>query len=309
MRNEICKSMIALAKDTNLVFLTGDLGFMALEPLRKELKCRFINAGLAEQNMVSAAAGLALTGLQAWVYSIAPFCYARPFEQIRNDVCLNKFPVKLIGNGGGYAYGSMGGTHHALEDYGVLLGLQNMQVFVPAFTVDIDPIVRKMSASPYPNYLRLGRCELPKDFLLPKYQAWRCLLKGNGPLLVCMGPLVGSLINFFHAMNISERPEIWVVAELPLTMESIPKAFLQKLAQVSVLGIAEEHVAQGGFGQNLVWELVKCRIYLPKLCHAYARGYPSGTYGSQQFHRIECGLDPQSIMKMLDIKKSFNVSV
>src|SRR5262245_50207953 len=111
MRNEIGKTMIKLANSHPIIFLTGDLGFMALEPLQEALGERFINAGVAEQNMVSVASGLALSGWQAWVYSIAPFCYARPFEQIRNDACLNQLPVKLIGNGGGYGYGVMGGTH------------------------------------------------------------------------------------------------------------------------------------------------------------------------------------------------------
>jgi transketolase len=117
---------------------TGDLGFMALEPLRDVMGNRFINAGVAEQNMVSVVAGISSDGIQSWVYSIAPFVYSRPLEQIRNDVCMHAFDVKLIGNGGGYGYGSMGSTHHALEDYGILLSLQNMRAFVPAFAEDIQ---------------------------------------------------------------------------------------------------------------------------------------------------------------------------
>src|SRR3954470_23670029 len=133
MRNAFCQAMVALAADPDFVFLTGDLGFKALEPLRDALGPRFVNAGVAEQNMVSVAAGLARTGLRPWAYSIAPFIYARPFEQIRNDVCLHRLPAVLVGNGGGYGYGVMGATHHALEDYGVLCTLPNMRVCVPAF--------------------------------------------------------------------------------------------------------------------------------------------------------------------------------
>ena len=81
---------------------------------------RFINAGVAEQNMVGGGGGLAQNGPASLGYSIAPFLYARAFEQIRNDVCLHNLPVVLVGNGGGYGYGVMGSTHHALEDYGVL---------------------------------------------------------------------------------------------------------------------------------------------------------------------------------------------
>ena len=124
MRNILASTLVAYASKPEFVFLTGDLGFMALEPVQQAAGSRFINAGVAEQNMVSVAAGMARVGLKPWVYSIAPFVYARAFEQIRNDVCYHKLPVFLVGNGGGYAYGVMGGTHHALEDYGALLTLR-----------------------------------------------------------------------------------------------------------------------------------------------------------------------------------------
>ena len=123
MRDVFCRTLVSQAANRNLVFLTGDLGFKALEPLRDAMGARFVNAGVAEQNMISVAAGLAKLGLRPWAYSIAPFIYARPFEQIRNDICLHGLPVVLVGNGGGYGYGVMGGTPHALEDYGCLLPL------------------------------------------------------------------------------------------------------------------------------------------------------------------------------------------
>ena len=121
MRVQFCDAMVARAVDERILFLTGDLGFMALEPLQSAMGSRFINAGVAEQNMISVAAGLAKQQFEVWAYSIAPFCYARPFEQIRNDIAFHALPVKLVGNGGGYGYGVMGPTHHAIEDYGVLL--------------------------------------------------------------------------------------------------------------------------------------------------------------------------------------------
>ena len=147
MRDAACRAWVALAQRAPFVFLTGDLGFRALEPLRDALGERFVNAGVAEQNMVSVAAGLASQGLSAWVYSIAPFCYARPYEQIRNDVCLHGFPVKLVGNGGGYGYGAMGATHHALEDYGVLLALPAMEAWIPAFDADVAPAIEALARS------------------------------------------------------------------------------------------------------------------------------------------------------------------
>jgi len=145
MRDVLCRNLKYLVGKDDFIFLTGDLGFMALEPLRDKAKKYFINTGVSEQNMLSVAAGLAKTGFAPWVYSIAPFCYARPFEQIRNDIVFHKLPVRLIGNGGGFGYGVMGPSHHAIEDYGVLLTLIGMNVFIPAFDEDVEIIVQKMS--------------------------------------------------------------------------------------------------------------------------------------------------------------------
>src|ERR1700749_4895245 len=133
MRKKLWDAVDTLSADENMVFITVDLGFMALEPLREAMGERFINAGLAEQNMITVAAALAAQDLEVWTYSIAPFVYARPFEQIRNDVCFHHLPVKMIGNGGGYGYGVMGPTHHAIDDYGALLTLPGMSAFIPPF--------------------------------------------------------------------------------------------------------------------------------------------------------------------------------
>ena len=162
MRNELCRELVARSEKPDMVFLTGDLGFMALEPLQDAMQARFINCGVAEQNMISVAAALSYEGLEAWTYTIAPFCYARAFEQIRNDICLHALPVKMLANGGGYGYGVMGPTHHALEDYGILLTLPNLRVFVPAFAEDVEATVARAGDLPEAAYVRLGQGELPK---------------------------------------------------------------------------------------------------------------------------------------------------
>jgi transketolase len=268
---------------------------MALEPVRAAFGERFINAGVAEQNMISVAAGLAKTGLEAWAYSIAPFCYARPFEQIRNDVCLHRLPVKLVGNGGGYGYGVMGATHHAIEDYGVLLTLQGMKTFVPAFDADLDQMVPRMRQWDGPCYLRLGRDELPAGFDLPTYQPWRRLITGGGPLIAVAGPLAGSILRAVLDLETAVRPEVWAVTELPLEECPPPAQFAKRLMSAPAVWAVEEHVAQGGFGRMLGTWLLQ-RAYHPKAFrHWHAAGYPSGRYGSQEFHRAESGIDAMSI--------------
>lgn len=299
MRNVLCQSLVTHAADPRFVFLTGDLGFMALEPLQAAAGPRFINAGLAEQNMVSMAAGLTSTGLRPWVYSIAPFVYARPYEQIRNDICMHDLPVKIVGNGGGYAYGVMGGTHHALGDYGALLCLDHMCAFIPAFAADVPPLIDRLVGFPHPAYLRLGRCELPKGLAVAPYAPWRQLTAGQGATVLVVGPLVGSLWGAVQSLPESTRPNLWVLTELPVDRESIPADFLGQLRLSRRLMVVEEHVSQGGAGQMLAHALA-LRGEMPEhFLHRCALGYPSGWYGSQKFHRQECGLDPASIVAEL----------
>jgi len=295
--------MIDLARRERYFFLTGDLGFMALEPLERTLGARFINAGVAEQNMISVAAGMARAGGKSWVYSIAPFCYARPFEQIRNDVCLNRLAVRLVGNGGGYAYGSMGSTHHALEDYGVLLTLPGMRTYIPAFDADIEPMVGQIDARDAPSYLRLGRSELDDERSLPPYAPWRKLLEGEAGVIIAAGPIAGSILRATRERARRERPALWVVSELGSESGEggigPPSALLDEIARAPALGLVEEHVAQGGFGQQFVHALALAGRSTPALAHAHARGYPSGRYGSQAWHRRECGLDVPSLLERL----------
>ena len=257
---------------------------------------RFINAGVAEQNMVSLAAGMARSGLRPWAYSIAPFIYARPFEQIRNDVCLHNLPVVLVGNGGGYGYGVMGATHHAIEDYGVMLSLPNMRAFIPAFDDDLRPIIGRLRMTTTPAYLRLGVSETPKDFVIPPYAPWRRLTErgATGATILVVGPLVGGIVAASRELPPDERPAIWLLTELPIV--EMFDEFVRDVRESDRLVVVEEHVAQGGAGTSLAAHLLSCGIAPRRFSHLSARGYPSGLYGSQAFHRKECGLDPASVL-------------
>jgi transketolase len=257
---------------------------------------RFINAGVAEQNMVSVAAGLARAGMRPWAYSIAPFIYARPFEQTRNDVCLHGLPVVLVGNGGGYGYGVMGATHHAIEDYGVLLTLPKMRVFVPAFDGDLAPIARQLMNLDSPAYLRLGLSEEPKDMVFPGYSPWRRLYAGDAGastiLVVCS--LVGGIANAARHVEPGQRPTVWLVSELPIV--ELPQEFVDDVRASRQLVVVEEHVGQGGVAGMVATRLMELGVAPTRFSHIAARGYVSGRYGSQAFHRKESGLDAPSVM-------------
>lgn len=299
MRQQLCDALVARSARPDMVFLTGDLGFMALEPLQKVMGQRFINAGVAEQNMISVAAGLAGQNLEVWVYSIAPFCYARPFEQIRNDITFHNLPVKLIGNGGGYGYGVMGPTHHAIEDYGVLLSLPNLSVYIPAFDQDMDAVVARAGASRRPSYIRMGRGEPPKGYSVPAYAPWRQLTGGGGPAVIVVGPLAGTYIESFERLSPDGRPNLWTVAELPLELNPLPAVLLAQIDRPAALCVVEEHVRHGGFGSDLLLDLAERGIAVRRFRHLYARAHHFGRYGSQTYLRKLSGLDAESMLAAL----------
>jgi transketolase len=297
MRKTFCETMVNHAARKDFVFLTGDLGFNALEPLRDKAGDRFINAGVAEQNMVSVAAGLAQQGFRPWAYSIAPFLFARPLEQVRNDLCLHSLPVALVGNGGGYGYGVMGGSHHAIEDYGILLSLPAMKVFVPAFASDLPAMVESILRADHPSYLRLGKDERPKDLEIPPYAPWRKVLSGGGATVVIVGPLAGPILKAFQALPEAKRPKTWLLSELPLA--TLPEEFLKDLEASGHWMVVEEHVAHGGAGEALSRRLLLEGKAPKRFSHACAQGYLSGYYGSQDFHRAESGLSAEAVLKAL----------
>jgi transketolase len=290
MRDIFCAEMIKAFAKKPFVFLTGDLGFKALEPLREAIADHFINVGIAEQNMVSTAAGIAKTGLQVFCYSIAPFAYARPFEQIRNDVCLHNLPVTIVGNGGGYGYGVMGATHHAIEDYGALLCLQNMHVFVPAFDSDVGATISRITDLKKPSYLRLGLAQKSEEII---YSPWRKILDGKMGVLIVAGSIASDLFHDFKNEEPSARPSIWVLCELPLT--DFPQNLITEISNKKIC-VLEEHVAQGGIGTMIAAKILAQNISVKSFSHLHALGYVSGFYGSQNFHREESHLTKKSVI-------------
>jgi len=299
MRKQFCDALVKRSAKPDMHFITGDLGFMALEPLRESMGSRFLNAGVAEQNMITVAAAMAKEGLDTWVYSIAPFCYARPFEQIRNDICFHNLPVKLVGNGGGYGYGVMGPTHHAVEDYGVLLTLPNMRVYVPAFDEDVEAVVMLAGANDAPTYLRLGRGEPPTGYIAPAYAPWRQVCQGQGMCLVATGPVSGLYIESCLALPEATRPNFWIVSEFPMREAGIPPEFFDQLSASETLCVVEEHVARGGLASELLLLLAETGRSPKRFKHFCAQSHAFERYGSQSYLRGRSSLDAQTLLCFL----------
>jgi transketolase len=296
MRAEFAQAMIALFhKRRDLVFITGDVGYMALEGVAETYGERFINAGIAEQNAVSLAAGLAHEGHLPWVYSSAPFVVLRPYEQIRNDVCLHRLPVKLVGNGGGYGFGIMGATHHALEDVGAMRVLPNMRLYVPLTAADVNQVVGMMAEDPLPNYLRLNTsADIPGN--LPPFAPWRRIKRGKKGIVIGMGPVVGNLYGMDDPELLDDL-EIWTVGMFPI--DPIPDDLLASIRDKRPVVTLEEHYGSCGLGEALSHLLVTCAVFPQAFTSLYAAGYPTGCYGSQRWHQEESGLAGHALRSRL----------
>lgn len=158
MRKTFINTLIELArKDKDIVLITPDMGFSVLEPFFEEFPDRSFNAGIAEQNAISIAAGLALMGKKPYVYTIIPFLVERAFEQVKLDVAYMNTNVKLIGIGAGFTYGAAGATHHATEDIALMRVLPNMTVCCPGDNNEAEQIIRASINNKNPMYIRIGR--------------------------------------------------------------------------------------------------------------------------------------------------------
>jgi transketolase len=281
-------------QEKRLVFMTGDLGYGALENVQAALGPRFVNMGVSEQNMVSVAAGLARQGLRPLCYSIAPFAVFRPYEQIRLDVALHALPVKIVGNGGGYGYGIMGASHHALEDLAVLSCLPHFSCVIPLCNSDVAAAGDALFAHAGPGYLRLGLGLWPEALgVMPAFAPTRRLVAASTPkprvTVVGLGPVLLAALPWLKEGGACDA---FAVSQLPLpALDPLLQASVAASGQLLVI---EEHTGRGGLGENLAAALAKTGTPF-RLHHHHAQGYPTGGYGSQAFHQKQSGLDFASV--------------
>jgi len=236
-------------RDESLWLLTADLGYSVLERFATRFPARFLNVGVAEQNMVGIAAGLALSRKRVVIYSIVNFATLRCLEQIRNDIAYHDLPVTIAGVGGGFAYGSQGYTHHGLEDLAVMSSLGTVDVVAPADAAEARAVVRTLSSHSRPAYVRLGKAgEAAVHETVPEMQRGTLLRlrDGKAALLVATGELVAEAM-LAARMLAQEGTEVavWSAPWLnPFDAASIARA----VQEYGLILTAEEGVTTGGLG-------------------------------------------------------------
>lgn len=146
-----------MSVNENIVFLTADMGINLVEKIQLDFPGRFHNVGIAEQNLVGIAAGLAENGFRPFAYTISNFLSIRALEQIRNDIVMHQLPVTLVGTSTGFDNGPLGATHHMLEDWGILSGMPNLNISCPCTPSGVDSLFIECLSSNFPSYIRIPK--------------------------------------------------------------------------------------------------------------------------------------------------------
>jgi len=273
-------------KDRNIVILSADFSAPSLDRFRLELPSQYIKLGIAEQNMILTAVGLALEGKRPFCYAIAPFLTMRCFEQIRLYVAGMNLPITLVGVGAGFSYADSGYTHHALEDIALMRTLPNMRIFQPCDNASVRKMADMLLQSSSPTYLRLDRYgeetlafqegATEKGFHIPR-PIQRITLAASGYMVKTALDVAKQLQSAGICVGVVD------ICCLPFdeTMYDI-------LAQVEKLVVLEEHTLPGGLGSYILEQI--CVKNLPIQVHRVgldlSGGYPEEYSGRQALHKM-----------------------
>ena len=301
MRTAFIETLCELAEqDERIWLLTGDLGYSVLECFRDRFPDRFVNIGVAEQNMTGVAAGLALCGKIVFTYSIANFPTLRCLEQIRNDVCYHNANVKIVAVGGGLTYGSQGYTHHGVEDLAIMRALPGMTVIAPGDPVETRLATRAIVDWPGPCYLRLGKAGEPivhedgLDFRIGKALVVR---HGSDATLISTGGMLKTVVEAAEelvAQGICARV-LSIHTLKPLDVEAVISAASETQAIITV----EEHNVSGGLGSAVAEMLAETGGPEIRFRRLGVSDFDSDQVGSQEYLRARHGLSGHPISRIV----------
>lgn len=300
MRDTFVRTLISLAKENpNIELITGDLGFGVLKPFWEQLPDQFINAGIAEQNMTSVAAGMALEGKTVFTYSIGNFPTMRCLEQIRNDCAYHHANVKIVCVGGGFVYGSLGMSHHATEDIAVMRALPDVAVLCPGDLVEAEEATKAIAAYPGTCYLRLGRGgEKRIHDKIDNFKIGKAIKIHDGERVA-----VFSTGAIFEEIASAERllaeqgiyPAVYTFPTVkPMDCETV----LRCAKDFDMIVTVEEHNLSGGFGSAVAEVLCALPAHARLLRIGLNDAYCS-IVGNQKYLRSRFGIDANGIAEKI----------
>lgn len=308
MRNAFAQQLVeSAAADARVVLLSGDIGNRLFDPFKERFPDRFFNCGVAEANMMSVAAGMAMSGLRPIVYTITPFVTARCLEQIRVDVCYHNVPVVIVGVGAGLSYAGLGATHHSCEDIAMLRVLPNMTVVCPGDPCEVRLALSAALKLDGPAYLRIGKKGEPVVHQQsPNFQIGKSITvcEGNDGTLICTGNLLPSVL---EAAQLLKKENISMRVVSMHTVKPLDEALLTKaFATDKVVATIEEHSILGGLGSAVAEWLADRRPRKSRLLRFGSADRFLHEAGDQTHARKHFGLTPAQLAQTILTEAGLN---
>lgn len=299
MRAAFSEALVRLAKaDPNVLLLTGDHGYALFDDFRKECPAQYINAGIAEQNMVGMAAGLARAGFRPFVYGLSAFIPVRVVEQIKLDIAHDNLPVVLIGDGAGFVYSHLGTSHQSTEDIACARSVPGLSVMSPSDAHEMTACMDLAYALHSPVYLRMGKSDRGAVHIAPVNDLREGQLlqvragREDLPALLATGSMVRT------ALEISDRQPGYAVWSVP-SIKPLDAATVCAIARSKcALVVLEEHSSLGGLGAavaEITSDAAPCRVLRVGVADRF-----STHCGSYDYLLREHGLDTDSVQRRIN---------
>ena len=308
LRHSFGQSLLELARqDERIVALSADLaGSVGLGDFVQEMGHRYIEVGVAEQNLVTVASGLAHMGKIPFAASYASFSPGRNWEQIRTSICLNNQPVKLIGSHAGLNVGADGASHQMLEDIALMRVLPGMVVLAPGDSIEAAQFTRLMAQESHPSYMRLPRVDLPiYNDPANEYQIGRAyvLRQDDQPVVsvVATGSMTGNAL--LAAQTLSQKGIASEVVHVPTIKPLDQATILGSIGRTKVVVTVEEHQVSGGLGSAIAELVLESDIRPTKFYRIGVndRFGQSGTVTNLWWHyQLDAGGIVEQILALLD---------
>lgn len=302
MRNAFSDTLVALAKaDPNVLLLTGDHGYALFDAFRAQCPDQYINAGIAEQNMVGMAAGLARVGFKPFVYGLSAFVPVRVVEQIKLDIAHDNLPVVLCGDGAGFVYSHLGTSHQSTEDIACTRAIPGLKVYSPSDRFELSACMSEAYQKAASVYLRMGKADLGdvhSEPITDSIEHLRCVKAGEPGSVAILA--TGSMVR--PAIELQEKyyseAAVWSVPSIkPLDQQAIIKLARRHKALI----VCEEHSVINGLG-SAVAELCS-ENYPVKVMRIGVTDRFSHHCGTYAYLLREHGLDVESIYRRLGSDK------
>lgn len=303
MRDAFAGQLLELiSNDESVILLTGDLGFGVFDEIAKKFPSNFVNIGVAEQNMASIAAGLAMQGFKVFIYSIANFSTFRCLEQIRNDISYHDLNVTIVSVGGGFSYGSLGMSHHATEDISIMRSMPGMEVCVPATKKNAIEATKYFVNSTKPGYLRIDKSDYVPENNESNFEFGRAevIKDGKDITIIASG---GILEEAMKAAKILEDDDIQcrvlnMHSIKPLDCKSIKKASEETGGIIAL----EEHTVIGGLGSAISEYCLQNSVRPNFFISMGLKDIFSSVVGDQKYLRKTYDIDCQAIVAEVKVQ-------